>query len=171
MTWAAPLSGLAGDALWVVPLRDFWVKLRKKFPGCQYLYLCPGLKQGEILGTRATNGMALAGLKSLITTVGRTDRVSLHSFRGWLPTCASQLQFAREKREKLGRWSANSAMPELYDRAVCATELALRNDILRSITEDGWRPAPSFEIPGNVKKVRVPDAESSSASENVRNGV
>ena len=165
MTWAAPLSGLTKSALWVVPIRDFWVKLRKKFPDSEYLYLCPTLNKGDVTGKRATNGAAQAGLNALIAAVGRSDRVTLHSFRGWLPTCASQLQFEREKREKLGRWGPGSIMPELYDRAVCATELSLRNDILTSITEKGWRPAASFEIPGKVKKVRLPAVLSSSASD------
>ena len=46
-------------------------------------------------------------------------------------------------------------MCNVYDRAVCATELTLRDNILNKI-DGGWRPAPAFEIPNSQTEGGAP---------------
>ena len=56
-------------------------------------------------------------------------------------------------------------MPERYDRATCASELATRSKVLAEFAA-GWRPAGEFEIPeyhGIIKK-RKKGKESDSAA-------
>ena len=53
-------------------------------------------------------------------------------------------------------------MPDLYGRAICATELRLRGEILNKI-RGGWGPSQPFETPG-PSKAEPEDAETSSAS-------
>ena len=83
---------------------------------------------------------AISGLPKLL---------KLHSARTRFATCARQLEFSLEERTALGHWKPGSLMPNLYDRAVCATELKLRNKILEEI-KAGWEPVHAFEIPNNT---------------------
>ena len=78
--------------------------------------------------------------------LGFPKLLTLHSPRAWYATCAAQLLFSLEQREKLCHWQPGSIMPDTYDRAVCAVELRLRNSILNRV-DDGWQPADSFEVP------------------------
>ena len=59
-------------------------------------------------------------------------------------------------------------MPDKYDRAICATELRLRNEILEKVRTESWRPTDSFEIPVRNTKIEkagiVSDDESPSMS-------
>ena len=52
-------------------------------------------------------------------------------------------------------------MPGLYDRAICASELRLRCEILTE-TRGAWAPVGPFEIPNKTTGGAL-DAESSSA--------
>ena len=45
-----------------------------------------------------------------------------------------------------GHWSSGSKLPESYGRAVCATELLLRNTIIQNFVS-GWILAPPFLRP------------------------
>ena len=127
--------------------RPFWNSALIRKPSGAYVGLFPAVrKDWSILPKAGTFGGVGAALKSIELMLGRTPFLRLHSFRSFIPTCAAQLQFDLEKRRKLGRWSATSMMPELYDRATCASELATRSKVLDSLAE-GWRPAKEFEIP------------------------
>ena len=57
-------------------------------------------------------------------------------------------------------------MPDLYDRATCATELRLRDDILERI-RTAWQPVGPFEVPninaGAGQGAESPDVSSTSA--------
>ena len=77
---------------------------------------------------------------------GFPKSVQLHSARNFFATCAGQLLYGREFREKLGRWTAGSLMPDRYDRAECATELRLRSEIIEKLNS-GWRPTKAYEVP------------------------
>ena len=90
--------------------------------------------------------MVLACFRNLENALWFDSGCTLHSFRSWLATCANQLAFKREDREKLGRWSAGPVMPDRYDRATCATELRLRNEIVAQVA-DGRRPQVALEVP------------------------
>ena len=50
-------------------------------------------------------------------------------------------------------------MPDIYDKTICATELAIRNQILEKI-DSGWSPCASFEIPEKVGGQPREDIES-----------
>ena len=47
-------------------------------------------------------------------------------------------------------------MMETYDRAVCATELRLRDAIFGKITTEGWHPTKAFEAPKSVENENTP---------------
>ena len=91
---------------------------------------------------------ALACLRRLAKICGFEGIYTLHSPRAVLPTWAAQLGWHKEDRTALGRWAPNSEMPNWYDRAVCNTELRLRNTILSKYNE-GWKPSGAFELPMN----------------------
>ena len=99
----------------------------------------------DILQRPAKYGAVQTRLAKLEAMVGRTPLLKLHSFRSFLPTCASQLNFSRENREALGRWRAGSLMPDRYGRAACVTELRLRNSVLEQFAR-GWRPSLDLEV-------------------------
>ena len=86
----------------------------------------------------------------------------LHSPRTWFSTCARQLLVKKEDRTTLGRRAPDCDMPGRYDRAVCATELRLRNTISEK-ARGGWRPAHAFEVPQKDGKA-VKGKDSSSAA-------
>ena len=77
--------------------------------------------------------------------LGFPKSANLHSFRNLAPTCANKLRSPREERERLGHRAPWGAMPDRYDKAVCAAELRLRNEILGQI-RPVWRPKASFEV-------------------------
>ena len=120
-------------------------------------------KDWAILPKLGTFGGVRAALAKIERMIGRTPILHLHSFRSFMPTCAAQLQFDLEKRRKLGRWSASSMMPDKYDRATCATELATRARVINSFAE-GWRPAKEFEIPSLPGFLNVKEKKSDSDS-------
>ena len=56
------------------------------------------------------------------------------------------MNFDQKELSIIGHWSSSSKMPERYGRAVCATELLLRNTIVQNFVS-GWSLAPSFHLP------------------------
>ena len=145
--WATPLTGLNGNTGWVQPTLDFWDTQVSKFGQGVLRTLIPAVSdEWDIIDRIGSDGVVRAGLARLGSFVGRDPSLKLHSFRRFIPTCAGQLEFGLSKRRKLGRWSAKSIMPEKYDRATCAAELAVRFRVLNSVAGD-WRPAAEFEIP------------------------
>ena len=110
--------------------------------------------------------MTQASLTRLEKKLGFDSHLKLHSPRNWFPTAANQLLMEPDKREHLGRWKKGSVMPELYDKTVCVTELAIRNQILDKI-DQGWLPCASFEIPkqvGNQKECELESLNSESSA-------
>ena len=59
-------------------------------------------------------------------------------------------------------------MMEHYDRAVCATELRLRNSILLKIRDDDWQPSPAFQVPVEEGKARGVTEETTSQADVVK---
>ena len=160
--WATPIVGITGLD-WAGPLLKLWENIKPSQP-TGYAPLFPVFtKDWEILKSKiATAGTTQALLKRIEVLLGFSLGLKIHSPRSWASTCANQLLYSREDREKLGRWAPGSLMPDLYDRAVCATELRLRDEILNKIRE-GWSPSLPFETPGK-EKAGSEDAETSSAS-------
>ena len=162
MFWATPKHGITG-LNWAGPVLKFW-KGVKPTPDENPAPLFPYWgKNWEIIpGKIGTAGTTQAAIQRLEKFFGVSLGLKIHSPRTWAATCANQLLYSREDREKLGRWAPGSLMPDVYDRAVCVTELRLRDQILEKI-RNGWSPSQSFETPGK-NKTEVEDAETSSAS-------
>ena len=146
MQWATPCAGIHSNGAWARPLFRMWngTKSKKRvysplFPhtnnDCEIDYTRPG-----------TQGVVQAAISRIEEKYGYPKAIELHSPRNFFATCAGQLLYGREFREKLGRWAPGSIMPGRYDRAECATELRSRSEIIGKIRE-GWRPSKSFEIP------------------------
>ena len=93
----------------------------------------------------ASYGLVQGELRKIAIELGYTTKYTLHSFRAWAPTCSSQLNFPREDRGRLGHWAPGSLMPNRYDKAICATELKLRDQIFTRI-RGGWRPLHAFQV-------------------------
>ena len=73
----------------------------------------------------------------------------MHSPKNFLPTAATQMNFATRELNVIGHWSSNSRMNERYDRSVCANELLLRNTIIQKVVQ-GWNMVESFRLPETV---------------------
>ena len=56
------------------------------------------------------------------------------------------MNFNQKELNIAGRWHSRSKMPERYGRAVCDTELLLRNKIAKKFVS-GCGIAPSFHLP------------------------
>ena len=119
----------------------------------------------------ATFAEAQAQLPRMEAVSGFTKSANLHSFRNWAPTCANKLRFPREERERLGHWATGSTMPGRYDKAVCATDRRLGDEILKQI-RPGWRPSDAYEVAPSVagenSDVDSEKSETSTCSEVVR---
>ena len=147
MVWASPKGGFESNSLWLAPIAKVWKKVQPERGA--FVNLSPLLGPDlELISRRVgTHGTVQAVLTMLGEKVGLKSNLKLHSPRTFFATCAGQLRFSREEREKLGRWAPGSVMPERYDRAVCVTELRIRDDIVSRIVRDGWRPEASFAVP------------------------
>ena len=127
MNWAAPLLVLLGpDSVRYRPLLLHWGEVKPA--EWQFRALFPHVPpERRIDISRDANfGAAQAQLSKPEVSLG-------------FPNCANQLRFPREERERLGHWAPGSAAPGRYDKAVCATEIRLRNEILQKI-RSGRRP-------------------------------
>ena len=177
--WAAPLRGCGNGGNWHRPILDFWEQTAPTTkdgspPQDCFRFLFPHMTpKWEVNKTRAgTHGTTLAALRRLEKMYGMKTSCTLHSPRAFLATCANQLSFPREEREKLGRWAPGSVMPERYDRATCTTELRLRDNILAQI-QNGWKPTRAYEVPsakpsgGNPKRIKAGTESSSVTSTSV----
>ena len=72
---------------------------------------------------------------------------AMRSARAWFPACANQPRWSEEEeRRRLGHWAPGSQTMDTYDRALCTTELRLRNSIFEKITVEGWFPTQSSEV-------------------------
>ena len=89
---------------------------------------------------------ALACFRRLDKLCGFGEKFTLRSPRDVLPTWGAQLGWRKEDRTALGRRAPISEMPNRFDRAVCNTELRLRNEIIQRENE-GWKPSASFDLP------------------------
>ena len=98
-----------------------------------------------------TNGIAQHALARIEAHLKYDLKLKLHSPRNFFATCASRLRFPLEERGKLGRRAKGSVMPDRYGRALCATELRLRGDVINRINR-GWRPTGAFEVPPSQEK-------------------
>ena len=77
----------------------------------------------------ATVGAVRAALTRIEKEFASQTNPAAKSPMAWYSALAKQLLYSREDREKLGPWDPRSLMPDLYDRATCAAELRLRDEI------------------------------------------
>ena len=157
--WAAPLKGLT-DIKWWEPVKSFWERIKPEGDLTKTTPLYTAFDKEWATSKRTiTRGIVQAALTKLEKEFGFDCALKIHSPRSWHATLAKQLLYSREDREKLGHWAPGSLMPDLYDRATCATELRLRDEILQRIRE-GWAPAGPYEVPNTQASTQM-DAESS----------
>ena len=149
MSRATLRGGIATGGAWVRPIVRLWGRIKPKTED-RFTWLFPHVSSSwEVsLKRQATHGVAQAALSRIEERFGFPKGCKLHSPRNWFATCAGQLLYPREQRERLGRWAPGSVMPDHYDKAVCATELRLRSEIIGKIT-GGWRPSAAFEVPNS----------------------
>ena len=146
MTCETPANGINSEGAWVRPLIRLWGAIEPR--AGKYTFLFPNVDSEWKFNPRkrGTDGVVRNAIARMESKFGFWDVVKLHSPRNFFATCAGQILYSREHREKLGRWAPCSVMPDRYDRAVCATELRLRSEILAKI-RDGCCPAKPFEVP------------------------
>ena len=149
---ACPRSGIAATGDWVKPLMEM-----------RQTYLVVNSHEMQFPFPRIDHNWQLveAGPASYSTTrrklailrfgLGDPDgeKYTLRSPKISLPTAANQMNFEQRELAAIGHWSANSKMPDRYDRSVCASELLLRNTIIRQMAA-GWDMAASFHLPSTV---------------------
>ena len=159
MNWDTPLLGLSeAGPEWYTPLMKHWGKIKSEKVDLRALSPHVDSERNVDLGRIANNGVVQAQLSKIEEFLGFPKSSELHSFRNWAPTVANQLRFPREERERLGHWAPRSITPDRYGKAVCATELRLRNEILTKV-RSGWRPQDAFELE-NPKSDAVSDVDS-----------
>ena len=147
--FAALRMGFTNKRSWHRPIMDFrqaYYQNQRVLP----TFTIPKINDAWVIEefVPATYNMARKRLLMLAILMNdeTPERYTLHSGKNFYPTCGGQLRMEREKRNKLGHWATLSSMAERYDRSTCSTELQLRSDILKAISE-GWAPVKSFEIP------------------------
>ena len=151
LIWPTPIAGLAAKGLMIGPIMRQWERVRHaKEGGFGPFTLFPFAGQDWPLGLKrgGARGTAQSALSNLEREFGFNLKLTLRSFRNFCAKCAHRLLYPREGRGKLGHWATGSAMPDRYDRAICATELRLRNEILNKVAT-GWRPTEAYEVPNS----------------------
>ena len=163
ISWAAPRRGLRSNGAWANPLISYWGKFKPR--GGEYRHLYPSVTAKWVVGTkkRGTFGVTHAAFTKLLRLLGCPPLIKLHSPRCWFATYARQLLFGKEERTSIGRWRPGSAMPDVYDRAECAAELAPRDKIVSKI-QSVRRPSGDFELP-NTGEEDLADSSADSISE------
>ena len=149
-----PEKGFRTKGAWLNPVLTYWKKFMPAEGEFQYLF--PNVdKNWKTSRKQAPGGNIQAVITRIEFKFGFPRLITTHSPRNFYATCARQLLYSKEERNTLGHWKADSEMCDRYDRAVCATELKLRNSILAKL-DGGWRPVPEFEVPKEEKGRDVP---------------
>ena len=140
MSRATPLNGISGEIERPKPIAHYWPKAKPESEADAFRALFPHLRPGGTVDYRrcATFGFAQSQLARLEAKIGFAKACKSHTFRGWGPTCDSQLRYSREGRGELGHWAPGGVMPDRYDKATCAPELKMRDGIFGEV-RSGWR--------------------------------
>ena len=170
---ACPRVGVTGPTEWLTPLMDFHTAHARQ-NGSRPSFVFPRLNRKWELerADEAAYSSTRRKLALLCAGIGGPDADShtLHSPKNFLPTAATQINFATRELNVVGHWSSNSRMNERYDRSVCARELHLRNTSIRKMV-GGWNMVDSFHLPESVTNAtrigKGPVTEQSSKAENV----
>ena len=165
ITRATPIGGIRSEGKWVEPL----FKVRNKHPpmkgGHHSLYRYSDDTWTIDVTRRPHYYTVLKMFRKLCEYMGYEKPIrTLHSARSWFPTCAAQLGWSEDDRRRLGHWAPGSDMMETYDRAVCTSELRLRNTIMGKITSEGRSPTKAFEVPPAASFEDMPPTRGSDSS-------
>ena len=162
INWAAPRRGFRSNGAWVNPILAYWGKFQP--PKGEFYHLFPQVDKNWKISNKQAQGNCIQSVISRLEfRFGFPKLLTIQRPRNFYATCARQLLFSKEERNTLGHWKADSEMRNTYDRAVCATELRLRDSILNKI-DGGWRPAPAFEIPNPQERADAQDTHSRAES-------
>ena len=149
--FAAPKNGFGGNASWLGPILDFR-KAFEKVNGPPPSFLIPKLsfswdiEQAEPISYCSARRKLLLLCVSAGAATADAEQYTLHTPKNFLPSCATELSFSVDGRNRLCHWQTGSAMCERYDRSTCTQELLLRSTILQNISE-GWKPVGPFSVP------------------------
>ena len=149
--FAAPKRGFSGSAARLDPILDFR-KAFGKVNGSPPSFLIPKLsfpweiEQADPLSYSSARRKLLLLRIAAGAAAADAEQYTLHTPENFLPSCATELSFSVEDRNRLGHWQTGSAMCERYDRPTCTQEFPIRSTILANISE-GWRPVGPFSIP------------------------
>ena len=150
--WACPRVGVAGSTAWINPILDFHVAHEKQ-NGTKPSFVFPRLNRKWELERAEGAAYSITRRKLALICSGLEDTdaelYKLHSPKNFLPTAATQMNFAPRELIVIGHWSSGSRMNERYDRSVCANELLLRNTIIQKVIS-GWTMVDSFCLPETV---------------------
>ena len=150
ITWATPIGGINSKGKWIEPLLTFW---RKQLPfagGHHSIFRQSDDHWAIDVSLRPPYYAVSKMFKKMCEHMGYANPVwALRIARAWFPTCANQLGWSEDERRRLGHWVPGPRAMDTYDRAVCTTELRVRNSNLGKITNSGWAPTPSFDVPNN----------------------
>ena len=165
-----PLAGFHSNGAWLNPVWGYWGQVKQSKTN-RYRYLSPYFSPRWDIdySRRVARGIIQAALTWLEVHLEFPETLTLRSARTWFSTCDRQLLFRLEDQSALGHWGEGRKMPNLYDRAVCATELNLRNRILQKI-HSGRASAHAFEAPEKSLKKgpqKRPLAESPADSKSI----
>ena len=149
--FAAPKRGFSGSFAWVGPIFEF-TKALEKVNGSPPSFLIPKLSYSRDIEQAGPISYSSARRKLLALCIAAgaatadAEQYTLHTPKNFLPSCATELPFSAEDRNRLGHWQSGSTMCERYDRSTCTQELLIRSTILENIS-DGWMPVGPFSIP------------------------
>ena len=149
-----PPRGLLNSPKWIEPTLVARAKYAARGEKPRFIFYHCDEQWGLDSSRPMKYSTALARLRRLAKICGFGGIYTLRSPSAVLPTWAAQLGWHKEDRTALGRWAPNSEMPNWYDRAVCNTELRLRNTILSKYNE-GWKPSGAFELPKTQTQMKT----------------
>ena len=156
--WACPKTGITSSTERTQPLLD----LRQAYRSVNshdMSFCFPRIDYNWQLVDAGAAAYSTARRKLALLCVGMGDpngeTYTMHSPKNLFHTAANQMSFDQRELAAIGHWATNSKMPERYDRSVCASELLLRNTIIKQMAA-GWEVSDSPHLPTTVTgRVRI----------------
>lgn len=147
--YSCPSMRMTDAAGWVKPILGYRGS-RGKTNGAPPSCTSPHINRHWGLGSSEAAPYSTTRRKLSIpcTSIGEANGEShtLQSPKNLTPTAAIQMNFNTRELTIAWHWSISTKMPGCYYRAVCATDLLLRNTIIQKVVR-GFGLAPSFHLP------------------------
>ena len=137
---AAQKRGFSGSNAWLGPILEFR-KAFEKVNSSPPSFLIPKLSFSWEIDQAEPISYSSARRKLLLLCIAAgaatadAEQYTLHTPKNFLHSCATELSFSAEDRNRLGHWQTGSEMCDRYDRSTCAQELLLRSTILANISD------------------------------------